>query len=88
MLSTINPTTLDADTAEHIAAELDAGAFALPNTLRQALQEILTELRAGNEVTVMSSSAVLTTAEAAAAKTVRSFCRPICLRPTKPRAPA
>ena len=65
MLSTINPTTLDADTAEHVAAQLDAGAFALPDTLRQALQEILTELRAGNEVTVMSTSAVLTTAEAA-----------------------
>ena len=65
MLSTINPTELDADTAERVAAQLDTGAFALPETLRQALQEILTELRAGNEVTVMSTSAVLTTAEAA-----------------------
>ncbi|RLE22809.1 MAG: DNA-binding protein [Actinobacteria bacterium] len=65
MLSTIDPTTLDANTAEQVAAQLDAGAFALPNSLLQALQEILAELRAGNEVTVMSSSAVLSTAEAA-----------------------
>lgn len=65
MLSTINPNALDADTAKQVAAQLDAGTLALPDTLRQALQEILTELRAGNEVTVMSSSAVLTTAEAA-----------------------
>jgi excisionase family DNA binding protein len=65
MLSTIDPATLDANTAEQVAAQLDAGAFALPNSLLQALQEILAELRAGNEVTVMSSSAVLSTAEAA-----------------------
>jgi len=65
MLSTINPNALDAEAAEQIAAQLDAGVLELPASLREALQGIVAELRAGNEVTVMSSSAVLTTAEAA-----------------------
>jgi excisionase family DNA binding protein len=65
MLSTINPSALDAEAAEQVAAQLDAGVLELPASLRKALQGIVAELRAGNEVTVMSSSAVLTTAEAA-----------------------
>jgi excisionase family DNA binding protein len=65
MLSTINPSALDAEAAEQVAAQLDAGVLELPVSLREALQGIVAELRAGNEVTVMSSSAVLTTAEAA-----------------------
>ena len=65
MLSTINPDALDAEMAEQVATQLDAGALQLPESLREALKEIVAELRAGNEVTVMSSSAVLTTAEAA-----------------------
>ena len=65
MLSTINPNTLDAETAEQVAAQLEAGTLELPASLRDALKEIVAELRAGNEVTVMSSSAVLTTADAA-----------------------
>ena len=65
MLSTINPNALDAQAAEQVAAQLDAGVLELPASLRGALQGIVAELRAGNEVTVMSSSAVLTTAEAA-----------------------
>ncbi|WP_395156980.1 helix-turn-helix domain-containing protein [Ilumatobacter sp.] len=65
MLSTINPSSLNAEAAEQIAAQLDAGVLELPTSLREALTGIVAELRAGNEVTVMSSSAVLTTAEAA-----------------------
>jgi len=56
MLSTIHPAALDADTAEQATLQLDTGALQLPEELRETLREIVAELRAGNEVTVMSSS--------------------------------
>ncbi len=65
MLSTIDPHSLDSATAKQIAAQLDAGVFELPAELCEALKSIVTELGAGNGVTVMTLSAVLTTAQAA-----------------------